>query len=80
MAAVLSEELGRPITYEEVPAPPMPEYQALWGFLRAGGFDANSEGTVEELTGSAPTDFRSIVAEAKPLLCACPDSSASPPG
>ena len=36
---MLSEELGRPIRYEETPPPPLPSYEALWKFLSAGGFD-----------------------------------------
>merc|ERR1712222_88523 len=60
MASLLSEELGRSIQYEEVTPPPVPEYADLWAFLRADGFDC-STGTVEELTGKPPIDFRSIV-------------------
>ena len=85
MACLLSEELGRPIQYEEVTPPPLPEYAQLWAFLRAGGFDCStgvasfnfkatqilctfSTGTVGELTGKPPTDFRSIVRENKTML------------
>jgi len=67
MASLLSEELGRSIQYEEVSPPPIPEYEELWAFLRAGGFDC-STGTVEELTGKPPIDFRSIVRANKILL------------
>jgi len=68
MASVLSEELGRTISYEEVKPPPIPEYEALWEFLKSGGFDASST-HVEELTGVAPTDFRTIINEARAVLC-----------
>lgn len=89
MAALLSAELGRTISYEEVPvsvlqlyfsifaahaarlpgslilpayinlrtvhvnvqAPPVPEYEALWSFLRRGGFDRHSD-AVHEMTGA----------------------------
>ena len=67
MAALLSEELGRPIVYEEVAPLPFPGLEALWGFLKAGGFDASSD-SVEQLTGKPPMDFRAIVNEAKPQL------------
>merc|ERR1712032_579238 len=67
MASLLSEELGRSIQYEEVTPPPAPEYAELWAFLRSGGFDC-STGTVEELTGKPPIDFRSIVRANKTML------------
>jgi len=67
MATLLSEELGRPIQYEEVKPPPVPEYAQLWAFLQAGGFDCSTD-AVEELTGKPPTDFRSIVRENKTML------------
>ena len=67
MAALLSEELGRPIRYEEVAPPHRAEYAALWAFLRAGGF-GRSTAAVEELTGQAPIDFRAIVRENRAAL------------
>merc|ERR1712032_499868 len=67
MASLLSEELGRSIQYIEVTPPPAPEYAELWAFLRSGGFDC-STGTVEELTGKPPIDFRSIVRANKTML------------
>jgi len=60
MAAMLSEELGRPVRYEEVPAPPFPEYEALWTFLKAGGFDHSSD-AVARLTGEEPLGMREVV-------------------
>jgi len=54
--------LGRPVRYEEVAPPPVPEYAQLWAFLRAGGF-ARSTGAVLQLTGRPPVGFRAIVQE-----------------
>ena len=54
--------LGRPVRYEEVAPPPVPEYAQLWAFLRAGGF-ARSTGAVLQLTRRPPVGFRAIVQE-----------------
>ena len=67
MAALLSEELGRPVRYEEVAPPAVPEYAQLWAFLRAGGF-ATSTRTVLRLTGWPPVGFRAVVQEYKQAL------------
>ena len=67
MAALLTEELGRPIRYEEVAPPPVQEYVELWAFLRAGGF-GRATGTVEALTGQPALDFRAVVRENKEAL------------
>lgn len=60
MAELLSAELGRKVRYEEVPAPPVEEYRALWRFLRAGGF-ARETDQVLRITGEAPRDMRHII-------------------
>lgn len=67
MAALLTEELGRSIRYEEVAPPPVPEYAELWAFLRAGGFGRSID-TVGALTGQPAMDFRAIVRENKAAL------------
>ena len=66
MAALLTEELGRTITYTECPPPPVPAYQELWTFLRAGGFDACT-GTVEKLLGRPPKDFATYLQNFKEI-------------
>eukprot|EP00798_Chlamydomonas_sp_ICE-L_P015582 gene15582-21681_t len=67
MADLLTEELGRPIRYEEVEAPPVQAYQALWAFLRKGGFDKSTD-EVLRVTGNSPIDFREVVRELKSQL------------
>lgn len=56
MQALLEAKCARPIGYKEVPAPPVADMQGLWAFLRAGGFDINTN-TVLDITGEAPQDF-----------------------
>lgn len=73
MAALLTRELGRPIRYEEVAPPPVASYEALWAFLRAGGFDCVGEG-VHEHTGRQPVSFVEVVRQAQPLLVEPPPS------
>mmetsp|Transcript_22275 Transcript_22275/g.48969 ORF Transcript_22275/g.48969 Transcript_22275/m.48969 type:complete len:298 (-) Transcript_22275:19-912(-) len=68
MAKLLSEELGREVSYEEVDPPPVPAYQSLWKFLRNGGFDTSTE-EVARVTGRSPIDFVDLVRELKPQLC-----------
>jgi hypothetical protein len=67
MAALLTAELGREITYEEVDPPPFPAYLALWTFLRGGGFDKSTD-NVKRVTGNSPVDFRELVRELKSQL------------
>lgn len=67
MAALLTQELGREIRYQETKPPPIPAYEGLWAFLRAGGFDRDTN-AVFQTTGRAPIDFREIVRDLKAEL------------
>ena len=60
MASLLSAHLGREVTYKEVPPPPFPDMEALWAFLRSGGFDVSTS-TVKEVTRSEPEDFSAFL-------------------
>lgn len=62
MVALLSQELGKTVRYEQVNPPGLKEYCQLWAFLKRGGFDCSSGGkTVKRLTGREATDFREVV-------------------
>jgi hypothetical protein len=60
MASLLSSQLGREVSYEEVPPPPSPDMEALWLFLRSGGFDVSTS-TVKDVTGVEPQDFATFL-------------------
>lgn len=62
MAALLTQELGRSVRYEEVEAPGLQEYEQLWSFLKKGGFDSCSGAqTVARMTGQQPVGFHHVV-------------------
>ena len=60
MASLLTSHLGREVSYEEVSPPPLPDMEALWAFLRSGGFDISTS-TVKDVTGSEPQDFAAFL-------------------
>jgi uncharacterized protein YbjT (DUF2867 family) len=79
MAELLSAELGRKVRYEEVPAPPVEEYRALWRFLRAGGFARETDQVLRitvclvpafspHLSGCARRGSRAASRRAEPAL------------
>lgn len=61
MAALLSARTGKEVNYREVPPPPVPDMEQLWGFLRGGGFDI-STGNVKAVTGEEPICFSDFLA------------------